>query len=55
MSQKKRQAMLRRFDTDGDGQLSKDERQAARKAIKEHQRAKPGNASERPAPAPDEQ
>lgn len=49
MSPERRQAMLKKFDTDQDGQLSKKEREAARKAIEGQRRGKPGNAAKRPA------
>jgi len=47
--------MLKKFDTDRDGQLSKDERQAVREAMEKRQRGKPGHASKRPGPPPGEE
>ena len=52
MKQRRRQAILEHFDTDGDGRLSKKERQAVREAMQERKRAKPGGASNRPEPPP---
>jgi len=54
-NQKKRKAMLKKFDTDRDGRLSKEERQAVREAMEKRQRGKPGNASKRPGPPPGEE
>ena len=45
---KRRQAMMKRFDTDKDGRLSAEERQA----MPERKRGRPGNAPRRPTTPP---
>ena len=50
MTQKRHQAVLKHFDADGDGQLSKKERQAVRETIKEHRHGKRGAVPNRPEP-----
>ena len=55
MSQKKRQGMLKKFDTDKDGRLSDEERRAGREAMEKHRRNKPGAASDQPEPPPSEE
>jgi hypothetical protein len=55
MNLKQRQAILKQFDTDKDGQLSNEERQAVREAHEKRQRGKPGKASKRPGPPPGEE
>lgn len=52
MKQRKRQAILEHFDTDKDGQLSQEERQAVQEAMKERRRSKPGGVANRPEPPP---
>ena len=50
MNKKSQKAVLNKFDTDKDGRLSKEERQAVREAMEKRQRGKPGNAPNRTKP-----